>query len=90
MHHCIALAYLIAFTVSLPQVCVWTMYYPVPHWGQCVDVWQRREFEKLVPVDDELHAHAPNIYQIYSTMVMFWVPATAIMVFLTGFVAILL
>ena len=78
----IALAYTVALVVSLPQWSAWTVYYPVEHWGQCVDVWQMRAY--MAGASKQLNVAQivteSKMYLIYSTVVMFWAPATVILV----------
>jgi hypothetical protein len=79
----LATAYVCAMLTAAPQYYLWLTYTPpcaVDAWTQCMDKFTIIIRDTVETADSENAVSLQHIYMLYSTMVMFWVPAVVIVV----------
>jgi hypothetical protein len=79
----LAAAYVCALFTAAPQYYLWLIYTPpcaVDAWSQCMDIFTIVIRDAYNTTASDEATSSQHIYMLYSTVVMFWVPAVVIVV----------
>lgn len=86
MNKILAIAWITALIISAPQFAIWKDYMAFEDikWSQCMQIWEIARAEALFKNNTITNSNQlmqeENIYVILHMVLIFWIPATIIMV----------